>query len=177
MNTLDELRARCVIDPATRCWLWQGACCEQGQPRIYTIDYARKTKRVMSGPTATWNIAHQESPLPGPRPYRTCGTRLCLNPVHLRMAASHADVMAAIARQGRLKGTNLTQRRAAARRGQLAQGMRVTPDAVVRQILAAKGTNVAVAERFSVSHQVVSRIRLGQAHKRIKRPTPLLEAA
>lgn len=168
MNTLSEVLAKCRIDNVTRCWVWHGAGAKDGVVHIHAIDHARKTKRTMSGPTAVWNIAHGEAPPAGYVPYRWCGNRLCVNPVHLRLARGQAEVMHRMACSGRLKGTHLEQRRAAARRGHAAQGMRITPDEVVRQILAAQGNNCAVARRYGVHHSVVSRIRLGQTHKALR---------
>lgn len=169
MNTIDDLRARCRIDEATRCWIWLGAVsCDCGLPRIHGIDYARKTKRVMSGPTAAWNIAHEAAPPPGHKVYRTCGNKLCLNPVHLRLARTQADLMRLVAQSNRLKGTHVEQRRAAARKGHAAQGIRTTPPDVVAQILRADGNNCQVARRLGVHHSVVSRVRLRQVHKEIQ---------
>lgn len=171
MNTIDEIRAKCVVDAATRCWLWRGAGWKQGRMRIYAKDHRGATKRTMNGPLAVWNIAQCESPPLGYLPYRWCGNAMCANPVHLRLARGRADLMHCIARQGRLKGTHLEQRRAAAARGRIAQGMRDTPEHVVREILAAEGSNFAVAKRLGVHHSVVSRARLRQTHKTIERPT------
>lgn len=50
MNTLDDIRAKCRIDAATRCWVWQGAGASAGVAHVYTIDYARKTKRYAVTP-------------------------------------------------------------------------------------------------------------------------------
>lgn len=168
MNTLDEVRAKCRIDKSTGCWIWRGAGAKDGVAHIHTIDYARKTKRTMSGATAVWNIAHGESPPPGCVPYRfRCGNPLCLNPAHLRLARGQTEVMRCISLSGRWKGTHLEQRRAAAHKGLAAQGMRITPEDVVRQILAAEGNNCAVAKRLGVHHSVVSRVRRSEVHRHI----------
>lgn len=168
MNTIDDVRARCDLDPTTRCWLWRGAIAvDCGLPRLHAIDYGRKTKRVMSGPTAVWNLAHEESPPAGHLVYRTCGCKLCLNPAHLRLAKSQTELMRLVAQSNRLKGTHLEQRRAAAAKGLAAQGIKPTPPEVVQAILRAKGNNCQVARRLGVHHSVVSRVRLGQVHKTV----------
>jgi len=169
MNTLDDVYAKCIVDPATRCWIWRGAGSKDHKVRIYTVDHATATKRTMSGPTAIWNIAHGEAPPAGWEPYRWCSSSMCCNWAHIRLACGHAGVMKHIAVSGRWKGTHVEQRRASARKGQLAQGMRITPENVVRQILASQGTNVSVAARLGVHHSVVSRIRLNQTHKNVQR--------
>lgn len=169
MNTIEEIRAKCIVDPTTGCWLWRGAGSKHGRMRIHALDHRGVTKRVMNGPLAIWNIAHGESPPVGYLPYRSCGNAMCAHPVHLRLARGQGDLMRIIGRQGRLKGTNLEQRRAAALKGRIAQGMVDTPDDVVRQILSAEGNNCAVARRLGVHHTVVSRVRRAESHKHIER--------
>jgi len=47
--TVEAVKARCTVDPATHCWLWQGATAADGVPRLHTLDYARVEKRSRSG--------------------------------------------------------------------------------------------------------------------------------
>ena len=170
MNTIEDVYAKCIVDPATRCWIWRGAGAKDHKVRIYTVDHATATKRTMSGPTAIWNIAHGEAPPAGSEPYRWCGSCMCVNWAHIRLGSNHAAVMKSIKASGRWKGTHLEQRRASARKGHISQGIRITPEHVVKEILASKGTNVAVGARFGVHHSVVSRIRLNQTHRNVQRP-------
>lgn len=168
--TIADVRARCAIDPATHCWHWQGARSSDGTPRIHTLDHARTEKRTMSGPMAVWNIAHGAAPLPGHLIYRGCQHRLCLNPAHLREAASKAAIGAHIRRAGTRKGTSTEQRLANIRLAQIASGAVPTPAEIVLAIRAvprAEATNRALARRFNVAEQVVSRIRRGESHRHL----------
>lgn len=64
--TVESLKARCIVDATTHCWLWTGARSGRSPaPRIWTLDHARLEKRVMSGPLAAWNIAYGAPPRPG----------------------------------------------------------------------------------------------------------------
>ena len=59
--TVEALKERCKVNPVTHCWDWQGAMSEN-EPRVWTLDYERICKRVMSGPLAAWHIAYQAPP-------------------------------------------------------------------------------------------------------------------
>ena len=163
-----SLKARCSVDPRTHCWLWQRAVDDRGHPRIHTIDYARQTKRVQSGPRAAWQIAHQAELEPWALVFRACGVRLCLNPAHLRLANCKRDISAHHQRAGFLCGRgDPADNLAAARKGWAAQGRAETPEAVVREIRAAPQTVTgrALAWKFALHEQTVSRIRRGESHK------------
>lgn len=167
MLTVQALRARCTIDPATHCWLWQGAVDPKGSPRFHTLDYARCEKRVLSGPLAAWNIAYGEAPRPGWLVYRCCGGGRCLNPAHLRQVRNRAEMGEAIRLSGRLKGQHLEARRASAAAGWKAQGIVPTPPELVRLIRATPSstTHTEVGALHGVKHQTVSRIRRGLSHR------------
>lgn len=168
MLTLDDLRRRCIVDPVTRCWHWQGAADSDGSPRIHTLDYARAEKRTMSGPLAAFQIAHQRAPIHGWRIYRCCGTRDCLSPQHLSEVRSTAEMGRRIADSGRRKGIPASPAKlAAAARGRAAQGYTDTPRDVVLQIRAAPAevTNRSLAAQFGLSEQRASKIRRGESHK------------
>lgn len=158
------VKARCEVDGATHCWLWQGARCSNGMPQIWSLDYARAEKRAQAGPVAVWQMAHDRALPVGKMVFRGCGRKLCLNPVHLRLAGSRAELMGHVARAGHLKGRGVEQHRAALVKAREAAGIVSTPAALVRQIVAAPRTvtNVALAARLGVSIWTVSNIRLGK---------------
>lgn len=169
--TVEAVKARCTIDPAMHCWIWQGAKgSKDGNPRIYTFDHEIGDKRTMSGPKAMWNIAHQEAP-PKWKPlvYRCCGNPLCLNPAHLRTAKDKAEIGLHIRRSGQRVGNATEARRANQRLAMAASGITPTSPDVVRAIRAADKsvTGEALAAKFSMSRTAVSRIRRGQSHKEI----------
>ena len=163
MLTVEQLKARCIVDHATHCWNWQGAM-SRGQPRIWTLDYARVEKRGMSGPLAAWHIAHQEPPRPGWLVYRGCQNTQCLNPAHLRQAPDKAAIGQHIRLAGTRRGTAVESRRENIAKAHAKNGITPTPDAIVLAIRAAgeAPTNYELAARFGVRHSVVSRIRLGK---------------
>lgn len=169
MLTIDQLKARCVVDQASHCWLWQGAT-SGGQPKLWTLDYGRIEKRVMPGPLAAWHISRQAPPLDGHLVFRCCGNRLCLNPAHLREMASRAAIGLHIRRARSLVGTHVQVRRQNIRAAWAARGMVPTPLEVVRAIRAApkQVTGRSLARQFGLSDQTVSRIRRGQGRLEVE---------
>lgn len=162
--TLQALRERCTQDARTHCWLWQGACSGGGMPHIWSFDYARMDKRALPGPVVAWQLAHDRAVPAGKMVFRGCGRKLCLNPVHLRLAGSRSELMAHVARAGWLKGRGLEQHRAALVKARAAAGIVPTGADVVRQIREAprEVTNLALAARLGISHWTVSNIRRGR---------------
>lgn len=166
--TIAALKSRCTIDPASHCWIWHGATTHGGtQPRVWTLDHARVEKRCMTGPMAAWNIAHGAAPREGHCVYRACQRTLCLNPAHLREAATKADIGLHIRRMGSRKGTAMEARQANIRAALQARGITPTSPDLVRAIRAeGEGpTNLALQAKYGVLHSVISRIRRGESHK------------
>ena len=169
MTTAADVKARCTVDPLTHCWLWQGARNTRSQlPMVYAFDYTLGDKKSMSGPRAVWQIAHGEAPRPGHLIYRCCNQVLCLNPAHLRQAATKAEIGVHVRRSGRLKGRELSPaQRAVLPRSWAAQGIVPTGPDAVRAIRAAgpEVTGVQLALEHGISPQTVSRIRRGESHR------------
>lgn len=163
--TVEQLKARCTVDPATHCWLWQGAT-SGGLPRIHTLDYARTEKRAMSGPLAAWHIAFNAAPRPGCLVFRGCQHALCLNPAHLREATDKAAIGLHIRRLGSRIGTAMAARRANITLAHAARGMMVTPPEKVRAVLEAdpKMTSRAVAKMVGLGYSTTCSIRTGKRH-------------
>lgn len=169
MKTLDEMKARCIVDAVTRCWIWQGATNRDGQPRVYCPDYERMEMRTMSGPKAAWNLAHDKPPRPGWMVHRSCGTKLCLNPVHLAQARNLQEIGEHVRRSGVRKGKRSPAQIAwskIAARTHLALTSPATPSHIVAAIRLADPamSNHAVAALHGVKHWTVSRIRRGDRH-------------
>lgn len=168
--TVDDLKARCVVDPVSHCWLWQGATSDLGrQPRIWTFDHERVEKRAMSGPLAAWNIAFGEAPRPGHLVFRCCQRNLCLNPAHLRQAASKKEIGLHIQRAKTRVGTHVEQRRENVRAAWRATGCKLIDAAIVREIrqASASTTNRKLAALHNVSEGVVSNIRRGKSYREV----------
>ena len=168
--TLADLRAHCRVDYDTGCWHWLGATSMKWQPRIWTLDHERIEKRLMSGPKAAWNIAHQAAPRAGWLVYRRCVVRDCVCPVHLGLARDQAEIGMHIRLSGRHKGDGkrgLDSQRANQAKACAARGIKVTPRDVVLACRAAgpEVSNPMLAEIHGIHHSTVSRIRLGQSHR------------
>ena len=136
-----------------------------GCPAIWTLDYARVEKRVMSGPLAAWHIAFQAPPRAGCLVFRGCQNVLCLNPAHLREARSMAEIGVHIRRLGSRVGTALESRRKNITKAHAANGISVTSREKVLAVRAADPAlnNKQVGELLGLSHAVVSKIRSGKS--------------
>ena len=168
LATVADVRARCVINPTTHCWEWQGArqyrtAVSKGMPVMHAFDHARGEKRTMSGPLAVWNIAHGRSPLPGYKVFRACCCTTCVNPAHLREAKDDAEIGLHQRRSGLLRGRTSDARRANVLKAQAAAGIVYVTDEAVAAIRSAPPdvTGVVLAQRLGISEQSVSRIRRG----------------
>lgn len=106
VRNIHDLRARCVIDVETGCWLWRGAMSrgERGQPttRVW-IPGADGGGSIATGQRAAWILAGK--PLEdGYVVWRQHCTRSdCISPYH-GAAGTRQQMHAAIAASGRLKG-------------------------------------------------------------------------
>lgn len=170
MRSAADIRERCVVDQVTHCWQWTGGMSCDHTPRVYAFDHARCEKRSMSGPLGAWNIAFGAAPRPGHFVARSCGNKLCLNPVHLREFASQAEIGRQIRLSGRRKATNMDARRANQRLAARAAGNDPTPPEIVRAIRAAPATVTAreLALLHGIAHQTASRIRRGDSHRDVR---------
>ena len=173
MNSIEEVRANCVIDPVTHCWLWQGPVVKRGGgPRIYAVDLDAVTKRVMPGTRAVWYLAHNE-PLNGRMVFRSCQVMTCLCPAHLKTAWTKAEIGTHQRRLGSRKGTHVALRRAAIKLAMAANGITPTPEPIVRAVYAAppEVTHTSLAKQYGIALNTVSRIRRGLSHRELLEAT------
>lgn len=108
VRTLLDLRARCVIDAETGCWLWRGAMSRhrRGQPttRVWLPPcVGGGAAKIATAPRAAWLLAGK--PLPdGHVVWRHHCTRAdCINPYH-GAAGTRQQMHAAFVADGRLRG-------------------------------------------------------------------------
>lgn len=166
-----DLKARSRIDPLDRdpytpCWHWLGGKTTDGTPRIHCFDHDRGEKRTMTGPRAVWNIAKGTGP--GRQlVYRCCFQMDCVQPEHLRLAASRAEIGAAMRAVGNRKGTHVEARRRNILRAIEAHGVKPTPEEIVLACRAAPRavSNVELARVHGIAHTTVSRIRRGETRR------------
>ena len=165
MTPLQRIKGRCTVDEITGCWIWKGATSQSNggatrQPRMhsedYTLDPTGKTKTVQTGNRAAWH-AKTGKPIPkGHRVFKSaeCNDELCVNPDHLQ-CGTMKEWGQSVADKGiwkgiavRINANRLIGRKQAA----------LTPEQV-RAIHASGDTGLALADRFEVSPQLVSRVR------------------
>lgn len=168
IRTIADIRERCKVDPVSLCWVWQGAT-SGGQPKMHVYCHEHGDKRTQQGTRAAWTLAHGTPPPAGALVFRRCGNPLCLNPVHLGLARSLADIGLHVRRSGKLLGSAVDARRANAARGRAAQGIVDTPPEIVRAIRAAghEVTGRALSRQFGVTESTVSKIRLGLTYREV----------
>lgn len=168
ITTTEELRARCETDPATHCWLWSGAYNKRsGMPIIWAFDYDRVEKRAMTGTRAAWSLAFGESPRNGALVYRSCCRATCVNPAHLRLADTRAEIGRHIRLSGTRKGTPRESWCKSLPSAWAASGVQITPPDLVRKVREAgpEVTGRSLASEYGLTESVVSRIRRGESHK------------
>ena len=139
----EKVKARAIVDEATGCWVWQGACGING----YGV--------LRRGPTGKPAYCHRimyehaNGSVPeGAVVMHTCDNRRCVNPDHLA-AGTQGDNIRDMHRKGRSPRSVLTA-------------------AEVQEIRTLKQDGMtfhAIAKRFMVSPQTVSNIVTGKAWK------------
>lgn len=81
---MNETSQKVTVDPATGCWVWQGATDGYGNPRLH------RKGRPLTAKFEYWRKAHPDAPRPT-RLYPLCGNRLCVNPDHMTPAKERVD--------------------------------------------------------------------------------------
>lgn len=163
--TVDDLRARSERRPGDLCWHWLGAKASDGTPRMWTLDYDYGEKRTVSGPKAVWHISHGAGTR-GRLVYRGCVCTDCVNPAHMRLALTKAEIGQHIRRNGARKGVTEARQRNI-EKAWAATGLKVTPPEVVIAIRADSGTLAALGKKYGMSPKTVSRIRRGDSHRHL----------
>lgn len=164
--TIDDIKRRSTRAPGDLCWHWQGAKATDGTPRIWTFDHDRCEKRAISGPKAIWNIA-QQCGTRGLWAARVCVCTDCVNPAHIKLFTSKAELGAHIRLNGARKGKHTDTWTASLRKAWEASGVYPTPPEVVRQIRSETGTLREIGDRHGLSFKTVGRIRRGDSHKQV----------
>lgn len=175
--TIDDLRARSVIDPSTRCWIWQCASIH-GSPRIWALHIDEMDKRVLSGARAVWYIAHGTK-LGSNVAFMSCWNKACVCPVHVR-AAPKGEVNRLAGRAGVYSRSPLAHAANVvnARKARAARGVVDTPAHVVLAVRAAAGTGTQeeIGQRLGLSKTVASRILRGATYRHLLADAPKQEA-
>lgn len=159
VRTLDDLMARCYVDPDTHCWHWRGAMQKRGngteEPRVWLAD-DRKTATVSR---AAWKLAGKRALRKGETVWRRCLCDCCGNPAHM-MAGTKAQWGAWVSEKGYLQGR--PERAAINRRTKIESGQaKLTPE-LAQWANESPQLGVDVAWALGVSATTVSRARLRQ---------------
>lgn len=95
--TVDDIRARCLVDEVTGCWLWQGRLDPSGYGR-FGGGYAHRavvqafTELPLPKGMTVDHECHNADPGCDPA---SCQHRRCCNPDHLRLVSHRENVLAA----------------------------------------------------------------------------------
>lgn len=173
VNSLERLRLRCWIDPATGCWHWRlGRNRDDGSARVW-VRLPDGARRTMLGRKAAYLLSGREV-RPGWRVIATrdCHEPTCCNPDHARQASA-----ATIAKVQERMGTACSARKVAAARA-TAKARRKLNAEQVAMVHRTRGelTAAQVAEQLGCSVRVVREIRQGLRYRDLA-PASLMSPA
>lgn len=137
VRTLDDLRARCVVDADSGCWVYQGARAASGGGNVWIDGTAASLG------AAVCRLVRGRPPQPGEVWHSVCGDKRCCNPRHRRAGTKRTMMLAA-----GVKRTPDHLARMAARKTKL------TPEQVawIRSAVDLPLPEVAAATGISVGH-------------------------
>lgn len=152
VHTLEDLKARCVVDDVTGCWKWRMAV-SGGAAMVY-LPALGKTRTGLFAAL----ILSGRALKPGQRAFGTCGTQFCVCPAHVK-ALTSAQWGKGVAASGAWKGNpaRVVANRATAK----TRPGTVLTEGLAQEIRASAGTGREIARRFGISDKQVSRIRCG----------------
>lgn len=135
------------------CWPWTGSTKGGGRGDYGNFKLGGRVNARAS--RVAYALYYNQSP--GPLlVLHSCDNPKCCNPTHLRVGTvqDNSDDMVARGRQARYDG-----------RGEKNRAAKLTQVQVetIRGLIAAGYTNTAIAARFGVTHQLISRIRRGRS--------------
>jgi hypothetical protein len=157
MNTLEEVRQMCHVDEGGH-WIWRGAM-SGGRPNVKAPDYTKNEGRNKSqrGARAVWHLKNKKPVPEGHRVFVSCGERGCINPAHVKCECVR-EWGKKVAESGVWKND---PRKIIANRAKNMRRSKVTVE-TMQIILSSPKTGRQLAKDLGLSHNVVSRIRLGQ---------------
>lgn len=80
IECLDDVLARCNVDPSTQCWHWQGACRSKTHTPLF---YNPATRKMRPGRHVVWSFVNGPVPKGMYMGIRKRCDPDCLNPSHL----------------------------------------------------------------------------------------------
>lgn len=130
-----KIKSRVKIDPATQCWIWQGALRPNGYGQINSRRAHRVSYETFNGPIPAGHVVMHK-----------CDNPPCVNPEHL-VTGTQADNM----RDMRVKGRDnylLGQEHSRAK----------LTEADVRAIRSDKRTRQVIADEYGVTRKAIEKI-------------------
>ncbi len=162
---LDDIKARCRIDPVTGCWHWAWGCTTSGvgagirMPAINVPPGVMGPKRMtITGARAAWLMSGRKLSA-GMVVWRTCRHDDCVCPAHLR-AGTKAEEGAWLAAQGVLRDDPV--RRAMNIKACAAQAVPVETVSRIEALLAAGKSQWAIRKETGVNPSTISKIASGR---------------
>lgn len=159
IRDVEGLRARCYVDECG-CWIWKGAVCEQGYPRIWAWNADRNRMSVSTGTTTAFRLSRGGVP-DGMIAYRTCATKLCCCPDHV-LATTRKKFGELQRERGYLRGD---PRRSAVNRANSHKRSGVLTAEQVELIRTSPLTGKAIAAEIGVSTNCACMVRAGRTHR------------
>ncbi len=142
----ERLAAHTEKSADSDCWLWTGACDQDGYGEIYADGRHERTHRL------AYVLAHGAIP-PGMFVLHSCDVPACVNPDHLRLGTHAENMLDMMARDRQSRG----ERRADAK----------LTEHDVRAIRQSPDTGVAVGRRYQISDVMVRMIRTRKKWKHV----------
>lgn len=103
IQTIDDMRGRCVIDGETDCWHLRKADGKKMPNTKATMRVWIAGVGTKSAIRAAWELQHGQLDDDTLQPYRQCGCYDCINPAHMLVATKEAHGRMA-RRSGRQRG-------------------------------------------------------------------------
>lgn len=162
IRTLEDLRARCVIDDDTGCWNWTMALAAGGQPHVHYLCPVSGRKRTGKGRRVALLLAGVDiKPTDVAFARACCTSDTCCNPDHAR-SGTKKQWGHALSLSGKVKG--LPAKCAGARRAWDTRGRRITPE-MAAEIRAGAAPVRELAARYGLSQYAVWSCRTNRTHR------------
>jgi hypothetical protein len=149
VQTLEDIRERCYVDPDTNCWQWRGALTNNRYPSLW-MPTLRKSVTIGQ---AIGYLSTGKVPGPGASWHSTCKNAMCANPAH-RRKGTRATQMKAYG----IERNPLTRARIAAAKA--GQGKLTDEDA--KEIRDGDLTLKQIAARWGICISYASEVRAGK---------------
>lgn len=152
--TIARFWSKVGVTPSNgQCWEWKGAVNGNGYGNFRMPEYGRMN---FSAHRVAYAITHATWPDEGLVVRHKCDNPLCVNPNHLE-TGTHQDNMTDMVIRGRHVGRDQSGEANAAAKLTQANVERI------RELIALRHTNTAIAKMFGVHHATISQIRRGRS--------------